>query len=285
MRDRFFSSRLKSARFGHTAHIGLSPRGIAVLRSSWRGRPEQLAEHRLTEDAVAAPERLAPQLRTILSEAGCDGLPATIVLADEWVRLFIATPPQLAGRLLDCRASAAMRFQMLYGEPIDGWQLQADWDARHPFLACAVPLALLHALRQVAQECSLQLMSVAPHFIAAWNRWCNKLQAGAWFGVVNEHLLTVGMIDRQHLCAVRTATLPNDACNDPHWLNAYVARESLRMNLSLPQQIQLCGQVPDRWTMQVKDALPCTRLDTGQDGLAHDPRSSEVGLAWSGAYR
>lgn len=257
-----------------------------MLRSTgWRRQPELLVDRPLANEAAVTPERLALQLRTILTETKCCGVPATIVLADEWVRLFMATPPHNTGRLQDCRAAAAMRFQALYGEPGHEWQLEADWDARHPFLACAIPHVLLNALRQVAQDCALQLISVTPHFIAAWNRWHKSLQAGAWFGVVSDNFLTLGLIDQKRLCAVRTTALPADACDDPHWMTAHLAREALRMNLALPTQIQLCGQVPGQWVTQATGALQCTRLETGQNGITHDTLSPEAALAWSAVHR
>jgi hypothetical protein len=270
--------------FGSAVHIGLSKRGIAVMRTGWRRDPALLAEHPLNE-SEATPERVALQLHAILNETACIGMPATIVLADEWVRLFMATPPHNAGGLQDCWAAAAMRFQALYGDLSDGWQLEADWDARHPFLACAIPKGLLDALRMVARESALQLISVAPHYIAAWNKWHDVLQAGAWFGAVNDNLLTLGMIDRTRLFGVRMTALPAGAGNDLRWLTAHLGREALKMNFSVPTHIQLCGQVPALWLSPEPDALQCARLDARQGDLACDTLSPEVALAWSGVRR
>lgn len=234
--------------WGSALRIGLSKHGIAIMHTGggWRAKTTVLADHSWTEQASATPELLALQCRTILAEAKCTRLPVTVILADDWVRLFMVTPPHNTARLQDCRAAMAMRFQALYGEPSSGWRLEADWHVRFPFLACAMPQALLSALEGVALEHKLHLMSIMPQFVAVWNKWHADLHADAWFGVVQQDALTLGAIDRQRLCAVRAVAIPSDG-HSRDWLHAHVMREALRLNVPVPGQLHLCGTAPANW--------------------------------------
>lgn len=266
--------------FGRAVHIGVSQTGVAVLRTAWRRKPVLLGESPLIETTVT-PEQLTSQLRAILAESTCSGMSASIVLSDAWARLFIVTPPHNTVWRRDCQAAAEMRFQTLYGDRSDDWRLEANWDARHPFLACAIPNGLLDALREVAWENGLQLISVAPHYIAAWNRWRKGLHAGAWFGALNDNSLTLGMIERGRLVGVRLIAIPAHACEDPHWLRTHLAREALKMNLSVPNHVQLCGRAPEQWLTRTPGTLQCSRLDMQGDS-GSDKLSSEAALAWMG---
>ena len=134
-------------RFGQSLRIGVSPAAITLLaarRFGGVGRTpaaETLAELRLEHSSH--PDALAGALRVLLADAGCAGWPATIVLADELVRLWQVTPPAGTARLADLEAAAAVRFQSLYGDSAGAWQLSANWDAARPFLAAGAPRALL----------------------------------------------------------------------------------------------------------------------------------------------
>jgi hypothetical protein len=237
-------SKFLSGVFGAGISIGLSKTAIAVLRTGgWRGATAILADRPLTEGGA-----LAPQCATLLADADCAGLPLTVTVSDQWARLFMVTPPHNSGRLQDFQGAAAMRFQSLYGEGIDDWQLVADWHTRKPFLACALPHSLLETLRQAALHSKLHLMSVKPQFALVWNKWNHKLGAGAWFGVVQENSLTLGAIApaSQRLCAVRTIAIPSGG-DDPRWLREQVERVALRLDLPTPTQLQLAGNLRQYW--------------------------------------
>lgn len=259
-------------RFLASFNIGLAQGGIALLRTGgWPRRHAVLADQPWHAHA-AAPDRLTLQLRTVLSDARCAGRPARIVLADEWVRLFMVTPPHNTGRLQDCQAAAALRFQTLYGASPSDWQLGADWDAQHPFLACAIPQTLLAALRQIAHEQRLKLVSIEPYFVAVWNCWRKKLKADAWLGVVQSETLTLGMIAGARLRAVRVVPLAADAGRDGAWLVAQLEREALRANLAPPDRLQLCGTVPENWLGRITATLHCEQLDAAP--LATAPKAA-----------
>ena len=258
--------------YSASVRIGLAPGGIALLKTSGVLRPAtrlvsecSLTHDQFTHEQSATPQALADQLRRLLSDADCANHPATVVVADDWVRLFMVTPPHNTSSLQDCRAAAAMRFQELYGEPIDSWQLIAHWQVQHAFLACAMPAALITSLQQVAIEYRLTLLSIVPQLIAAWNFWRKKLKPGAWLGLIHDNTLTLAAIDQQRVCAVRATVVPEGAWQDREWLPGHLAREALRLNLPTPAQLQLCGPIPGQSAATALSPL-WSRLEATQPG-------------------
>lgn len=283
-----------SAIFGSTVRIGLSKTGIALLRTrgGWSTEATILADQPLTVSAAMEPERLALQCATILADSQCAGLPLTIILCEEWVRLFMVTPPQNTGKFQDIQAAAAMRFQALYGESINDWHLDADWNACEPFFACALPRKLLGTLQQAAQESKTHLLSVVPQFVVVWNKWYRKLNADAWFGVAQENVLTLGAIEQgpqQHLRAIYTTSIPLNG-QDPRWIQDQVSRTALRLNLPAPSQLQLYGNLPSNWikgnsrpnnTLAISNAIK-TSKSIDNSAPNHPYLSAAVLLARSG---
>ena len=266
--------------FGQALRIGVSNSCLALVKTSrWRGEPlAVLAEHVFLKGEVQSPQAIGAGLRLLLADAGVAGWPVTIVLADELVRMWQVSPPAGSTRLADLEAAAALRFQVLYGEPAAGWALSASYDAGAPFLAAAVARPLLEVCQQVAAEHKLALVEVVPQFVAGWNRWRKAIKPGAWYGQVHERVLTIGAPGDGVLAAVRAAALPEGA--DHAWLREHVGREALRLNLPAPEHLHLAGRVPAAWSNGTGHAhLPCSVL-----GSAAAPNGSNaVALAVTGS--
>ena len=261
--------------------IGIAPNGIALLKSSGLLRPQTklIADCALSPAQSLSLQAVAAQLRNMLSDAKCANLPASVIVADQWARLFMVNPPQNSGSLQDCKAAAAMRFQQLYGEPLGSWQLRADWQAQHAFVACALPAALLDSLQQVARDHRLTLLSIAPQFIATWNQWRNHLKAGAWFGLMQDNTLTLAAIDQQKICAVRTIALPDGAAQDAQWLTAHLTREAMLLNLPMPKQVQLCGASPSALNSTTSPSFMQLDIAIRKVGYASETAASRLACA------
>jgi hypothetical protein len=253
-------------RFGSVLRIGLSRTGASVVRTSgWlQTHNEVVAEWTGSQDECTSPESVINKLGVLLKEVDCQGMPARIIVSDVWVRRWMVVPPHNATSIADCQAAASARFQTLFGDAISGWHLAADWDARHPFLACAIPRPLLAALQQLANEHGLVLLEVVPHFVAAWNSWRKHFQAGTWFGVLHQKVLTFALVGQNGPEFVRDVTLPYEAMRDQYRVPEILGREALRLNVPVPMEIRLCGQVPAHWVMQKIADLTFVRLDQNQ---------------------
>ncbi|MES2016633.1 MAG: hypothetical protein V4484_09060 [Pseudomonadota bacterium] len=250
--------------FGKALRIGVSKHGLALVKTSrWAGAPVTVVAEHQFHSGLPGFEALAAGVRHLL--AGYAGWSATIVLDDELTRVWQVTPPSGASRLADLEGAAALRFQSLFGESAALWQLSAGWDAAQPFLAAAMPRHLLALLQQAATEQQVRLVEIVPQFVAGYNQWCGALKPGAWYGLVQQGVLTLGALDDTGVRAVRVASLPDGASLE--WLGQHVAREALRLNLAAPARVQLSGSAPAAWNGGM-----CSLL-------------AQVPPAWSGAVK
>jgi hypothetical protein len=260
-------STLKSG-FGQSLRIGIAPDALALVRTSiW---PHERA--RLLGQVAATgqdPVSLGAALGMLLGEHDVAGLPVTVVLADDLARLWQVAPPQGATRLADLEAAAMLRYQALFGGGVSGWRISADWDAARPFLAAAVPLSLLEQLTTAAISQRFRLVEIVPQFVAALNQHRRVRRPGAWFGVVHGGVLSVAAFDGDLLAAVRTAPIPAGADRD--WLEGHVAREALRVGLSRPERLQICGPAPKGWASSAgRLKFACTLFEDETDPLWPD---------------
>jgi hypothetical protein len=261
-------------RFGQALRIGVSRQAVALLKTSrWQGAAlEVVAEQNVGSGSV---EAIGAAVRELLADAGCAGFTASVVLADDLARLWQVTPPQEAARLADLEAAAALRFQGLYGEPAAAWVMSAGWDADRPFLAAAMPRQLLAVLQQAAAEQQVTLVDIAPQFVAGWNQWRGALKPGAWYGLVQQGVLTLGAVDGASVRSVRATALPDGA--NLEWLTRHVEREALRLNLAMPSRLQLSGAAPAAWNSSTGATLACSLL------AGHPALSATAQLAATGA--
>jgi len=276
---------------GGELHIGVARSAVALLHQGhWpRRRSTILGESSCASEPAELSDRPEPLLATLdalLGASACRARAARVVLADDWTRTWMVTPPGNGSRLADCQAAASARFQTLYGESTSGWQLTADWQARTPFLACALPLPLLSGLQQVAAQHRLVLLEVVPHFVAAWNRWHRRLLPGAWFGVVHDDDVVLAAVAGHGLQVLRPVRRTVDA--DAAWLRLTVEREAMRCVLPVPPGIVLCGDVPASWSDPGAVGWFCTHLETpmaanvGPSQVEREPRLARL-LAATGA--
>lgn len=274
--------------FGASLRIGVSADAVSLLAvRRWGGAAPQLLAERALEHADGAAQHAAigAALQTLLAGGDYAGWPVAFVLAEDCVRLWQVTPPVGVAGLTDLQAAAALRFQTLYGEPMQGWSMLAAWDSQAAFFAAAASQALLDTLAQVAQAHKLAVVGITPHFISAWNRWQGALKANAWFGLAHDGLLHLGAVEEAGtLAAVRTLPLP--AAADHDWLTQMLGREALLLDLAPPALLQLCGQVPALLCKPAADPqhIQSARLDAAQQA-AMGQLSPAAMLALSGEAR
>src|SRR4051794_11610550 len=106
--------------FGQALRLGIAPDGLALVRTSrWQHeRALLLGELRLsTNGQYQGLDAVAAALPLLLDEHehALAGMPLTVVLSDELVRLWQVAPPPGAARMADLEAAAALRYQALFG--------------------------------------------------------------------------------------------------------------------------------------------------------------------------
>jgi hypothetical protein len=228
---------------GASLHLSIGSLSVTLSQNStsWKKPLSVLADQPLI------PTQLKNQCDILLAHPSCSALPLSITLHDMWGRLFIVTPPKNAAQFSDLIAAATMRFQTLYGKDNDEWEINAEWQMGHPFLACAYPRSLLTMLQEAAKERGHLLLSVKPYFVMAWNLWRSKINSSAWFGVVQDEVVTLGIISElpaTSLIGIRSIPIHGHTIE---WLAEQLTRIALQNNVAQPKQIQLVGNVYGYW--------------------------------------
>jgi hypothetical protein len=254
--------------FGPSLRLGIAPDGLALVRTSFwpHERAQLLGQARFKENNIDAVLREAGRM---LADHEREAWSLRVVLSDELVRLWQVAPPPGATRMADLEAACALRYRALFGASPAGWQIRADWNATRPFLAAAVPQALLAQLQQAASSHGFRLVEVQPQFVAALNQHRSMRRPGSWFGLVHGGVLSVAAFEGDLLAAVRTAPIPEGADRD--WLEGHVAREALRVGLGRPERLQVCGPAPKGWASSAgRLKFACTLFEDELDPLWPD---------------
>ena len=259
--------------FAKASRIGISETEVTFLREN--GAAVQESSRALGERGeMPTAMQLQAALGGLLDDDKLATLPARIVVADSWARFWMVVPPGNAASIADCESAAMARFMALFGDSPLEWEISADYDARQPYLACAIPRWLISTLKQISQERSLALLSVAPQFVVAWNAWCRKIGPDDWFGVMHENRMTYAVAGEKGPAAVGAVNLPPQAIADQERLHEILLRDALRLNVPAPQVLKLCGRVPLHWVMQQIGTLNFDRLDR----IADEDKQASSGL-------
>lgn len=113
----------------------------------------------------------ARALDGLAADAPARGAGLRVVLADGWLRYLVVHWPPQVRKEEERRVFMAHRFQAVHGVAAPDWVLSADADAiRFPALCCAVPAALLDAVRAFAGRLGARLQAVGGDFADSYNR-------------------------------------------------------------------------------------------------------------------
>jgi hypothetical protein len=186
---------------------------------------------------------------------------ASVVLADEFVRYALLPWNASVKTAAQWLALARHRFNALHGAVAAEWDVKvtetAPTGAR---LACAVDRGLIEALCSVFVSAGVNLVSVQPFLVAAYNRIRSQVGNGScWIVVEEPGRLTLALIQRGAWVAIRSRR------SDDRW------------RLALPEILEREGAFLglDR---------PCTRVIVCAQG-EFDPKMHDAWRAQSMSYR
>lgn len=132
-----------------------------------------------------------------------------VTVDDGLARCFVVTPPSGARGLNELRASAAARFAVLYAESAEQWLLAADWQAKAPFIACALPRQLYQGLDSLVRMNGWRLDSIRPALVRVWNHLHPSIPNEGWLGVGFGQTLTLVHTRNEQATGLRTLRLPD----------------------------------------------------------------------------
>ena len=204
--------------------IYLAPRKIAVVRRARGIRPRVVAATELAVPSGAAG--VFARLAEVLVEPTWHDAAARIVVADHpWA--CYAVVPWTAVRLDAAARLTRARYVLgdTYGDSVADWTLtMADSPPGRPSVVCAMAAMLRSALEDALAPARLNLVSLQPRLVVAFNAWRHKLPAhDTWFVSLDDESmsavhLTDGAWDRIH-----TARLSPDWTQELERLQAFAS--------------------------------------------------------------
>jgi hypothetical protein len=192
-----------------TLHVALSTHQVVVAQSPtiWPGQavnferidcPPEAAGGELWRPALAA---LAKWLSVQHKKPALH-----IVLSGRFSRWqLLHWNPQLS-QSAELAAYAALQFENTYGKVARDWHiLHSPQPPGSAAPACAIDQALLESLRTVCDGTGARLISVAPYFSTAFDRWHPSLKdKESWFGVVEADCISLALIRQGAFAALRS---------------------------------------------------------------------------------
>ena len=153
-------------------------RDRAILaRISARGRNPAAKHIQSCESAARSDWR--PALRAAADALGGLGWKkgrVTFILSNEFVRYHPLPWHDRLGDENERMAYARHLFEEVHGDAVDGWELRVSQDQyRAAGLASAVDRALVESLGTATQAARLELASIQPWLMAAFNQWRNAI--------------------------------------------------------------------------------------------------------------
>lgn len=223
------------------------------------GRADVLAKVERSSD-----DDLASHFALCLQAVPTQRCTLQIVLDDSLARFWKVEPPANTTHFDDLGAAARIRFEALYGLPVSEWLVQGDWNAKAPFLACAVPGNILAALGEclnVPRYQHTRVIGCTPAFVHSWNQhqphMPNNIQG---IGVVNQKTVTIAIIQNAKWIEVRCMPLVDVGQESLQGLDQAIQNLSLQLDLKMPNVVWLTGKIPRPWMSCKTDRINWRRL-------------------------
>lgn len=169
------------------------------------------------------------------------GREASIVLADQFVRYALLPWSDTLKTHAQWLALARHRFCAIHGPIANGWEIRfAETAPAGPRLACAVDSELVDELAARFSGSGVQLVSVLPFLVAAFNQVRRQTGGSCWL-VIEEHgRLTFALFLRGVWVAIRSRR------SDEHWRSALpeiLSREAAFLGIEEPcTRVIVCAQ-------------------------------------------
>jgi len=168
---------------------------------------------------------------------------ANIVLADQFVRYALLPWSDTLKTHAQWMALARHRFCAIHGPVANEWEIRfAETAPAGPRLACAVDASLVDALAERFSGTGVQLMSVLPFLVTAFNQVRQDTGGSCWLVIEEPGRLTLALFLKGVWVAIRSRRA------DADWragLKELIERESAFLGLEEPcTRVIVCAQGP-----------------------------------------
>lgn len=163
---------------------------------------------------TAAPwEAAVKTLESALSRNAGRKAFATVILSNHFMRYALLPWSDVPNGEAEEMAYARHAFRQAYGDAAETWELRLSHGGfGMPQLASAVDQRLTAALRDLSGRAGIELESVQPHLMTAYNT-CHAIlrERSAWFVLAEPGNLCIALLCRGRLESLRTMRLEGDS--------------------------------------------------------------------------
>jgi hypothetical protein len=167
---------LRRREAGPQASLGLSATDLALCwRESGRDDAQCLAAQCRRDtvlQVLAGWVNDSPALAKVLRRC-----PLRISVTDELVRWWLVNALEGTRSLNELEALARMRHEELFGQSIDGWSMQAQWNANGFSVCTAVPRDVVQLAIGMRAELGISAGDLRPAAERLWGQWTTRDQA------------------------------------------------------------------------------------------------------------
>lgn len=219
--------------------VWLHPKQVAILQLATLKKNIDNKQYASVEPLAALHWQDAiEQLGRMLSSDKFSGNHLNIMLSSDFVRYMILPPHESVQNLHEKSAFARAAFQENYGAVVNDWQVTVD-DARPDLNAVAVGVdqALIAALNQIAQTNKVNLISVQPYLMTAYNRIITQHnQSSCYWAVIEKSRLLFAAVQDAAWVQIRNLPLED---NWSQQLEHLMAREAIASSHQIPKRVNV----------------------------------------------
>ena len=189
----------------------LAPNRVCLVRLKRGLRPALAAEHEhlLHETGQDGWQAAVAAFEALVAEKAWGHARVRVVLSDRWVRYAVVPWSEALSSGAERLLYARQLLEGAYGDAVSDWEVRIGDEL--PYLtrvAYAMPPALLAAIRSICARPGIQLSSVQPQLVVAYNSWCHRLPpSGAWFVTVDHGSLAAARLGREGWDRVHTVRI------------------------------------------------------------------------------
>lgn len=186
--------------------IGLAPERVDLACTGWlstRSVRRQSSVSCTPKPGEAPWQAALAALDGALSERGCVGGSATVVLSNHWVRYAVLPWQPDVTSTAEVDQLARLRFERCFGAAASGWTIRTcdrGYGAAH--VACAVDAGLISALRACLATHRVRLTELQPLLMAAYNDARREITGSAAFAIVEPGRVCLGLLQQRRWLAI-----------------------------------------------------------------------------------
>ncbi len=260
-------------------YLGLEPDQVTLVRLSCGSSIRVVASTRLPFSESSSESELLLALEQALRDPQWQKARAHVVVADRLIRYFIAERPPGARNAKEVELAAGLRFEDIFGVPVDDWTIQVDMPplAKNQ-LGCALRKELVSNLVAICSAANTPIVSLQPFAVSEFNRSHATIgNKEGWFAVMGRHSLWVAQKKGSDWLNVHQHLLQGDIATE---FARLMSQEFLRAAVSTQPTsptVWLSGFNGDEATR-----TRMTSSSTSLLGTSCWPKQSE---AWSSLFR